>query len=116
MGSWHFVTNKPLPGYHNVSAVALGNFSSMSTPGCGEYSYVPHVYQALIGRVNYDYDLKYLFEVNMGYNGSNRFAKGRRYQLFPAASVGWILNCRELHAGNYAVKLSEASRLSRPGW
>jgi hypothetical protein len=78
-------------GSHNVSAVALGNFSSLSTPGGGEYSYVPHVYQALIGRVNYDYDLKYLFEVNMGYNGSNRFAKGRRYQLFPAASVGWIV-------------------------
>jgi TonB-linked SusC/RagA family outer membrane protein len=78
-------------GYHNVSAVALGTFSSLSTPGGGEYSYVPHVYQALIGRVNYDYDLKYLFEVNMGYNGSNRFAKGRRYQLFPAASVGWIV-------------------------
>ncbi|MCX6326595.1 MAG: TonB-dependent receptor [Bacteroidia bacterium] len=75
---------------HNVSAVVLGTYSSVSLPS-GEYSYVPQIYQALIGRANYDYDNRYLFEVNMGYNGSNRFAEGHRYQLFPAASAGWIL-------------------------
>lgn len=75
---------------HNVSGVVLGNFSSASSPG-GQYSYVPHIYQALIGRVNYDYDNRYLVEINMGYNGSNRFAKGQRYHLFPAASLGWVL-------------------------
>jgi len=75
---------------HHLSGVVLGNFNSLSTPG-GQYSYVPHVYQALIGRINYDYKNKYLFEVNAGYNGSNRFAEGHRYQLFPAASAGWIV-------------------------
>src|SRR5690606_22442676 len=35
---------------HNVSSVVLGNFNSLSAPG-GQYSYVPHVYQAVIGRV-----------------------------------------------------------------
>lgn len=75
---------------HNLSGVLLTNFTSTSSPG-GQYSYVPHVYQALIGRVNYDYDNKYLAEINMGYNGSNRFAKGRRYHLFPAMSLGWVI-------------------------
>lgn len=78
-------------GKHNLSAVALTNRSSDSAPGIELYSYVPHIYQALIGRVNYDYDNRYLFEANMGYNGSNRFQKGHRYQLFPSASVGWII-------------------------
>lgn len=41
--------------------------------------------------MNYDYENRYLFEVNAGYNGSNRFAEGHRYQLFPAASMGWVL-------------------------
>ena len=77
--------------HHNLSGVLLGNFNSESTPG-GQYSYVPHVYQALIGRVNYDFDNRYLLEVNMGYNGSNRFARGRQYQLFPSVSAGWILS------------------------
>src|SRR5690606_1159436 len=75
---------------HNVSGVVLGNFNSLSAPG-GQYSYVPHVYQAVIGRVNYDYQNRYLLEVNLGYNGSNRFAQGHRFQLFPAVSAGWTL-------------------------
>lgn len=75
---------------HNVSAVALVNYNSISDPG-GTYSYVPQIYQAFIARANYDYDNRYLFEVNMGYNGSNRFAAGQRYQLFPATSIGWVL-------------------------
>lgn len=76
--------------HHNLSGVILGNFNSNSVPD-GQYSYVPHIYQALIGRVNYDYNNKYLLEVNMGYNGSNRFAKGHQYQLFPSVSLGWII-------------------------
>lgn len=76
--------------HHNLSGVVLGNFNSESVPG-GQYSYVPHIYQAIIGRMNYDYNNKYLLEVNMGYNGSNRFAKGHQYQLFPSVSLGWIV-------------------------
>ena len=75
---------------HNFSGLVLGNYNSLSAPG-GQYSFVPHIYQALIGRVNYDYKNRYLFEVNSGYNGSNRFAKGKRFALFPSASVGWVL-------------------------
>lgn len=75
---------------NRISALVLGNFNSLSSPG-GQYSYVPHEYQALIGRVNYDYNSRYLLELNAGYNGSNRFAKGKRYQLFPSASAGWVL-------------------------
>ncbi|MDF3078477.1 MAG: TonB-dependent receptor [Sphingobacteriaceae bacterium] len=79
---------------HNLSALALGNFNSLSgptTPLNGQYQYVPHIYQALIGRINYDYKNRYLLEVNAGYNGSNRFAKGKRFELFPSASVGWVI-------------------------
>ena len=37
---------------HNISGLVLYNMSYTSTPG-GRYSYVPHIYQALVGRVNY---------------------------------------------------------------
>lgn len=81
---------------HNLSGVILGNFNSLSSPPTArvsaQYSYVPHVYQALIGRISYDYKNRYLLEINAGYNGSNRFAEGRRYQLFPALSAGWIIS------------------------
>lgn len=76
---------------HNISGVALVNRNSESVPG-GQYSYVPHIYQALIGRLNYDFEDKYLVEANAGYNGSNRFSEGKRYQLFPSISVGWVFS------------------------
>jgi TonB-linked SusC/RagA family outer membrane protein len=31
----------------------------------------------------------------MGYNGSNRFAEGHRYDFFPAASAGWVISNEE---------------------
>ncbi len=45
--------------------------------------------QSLFGRVNYDYQGKYLFEANIRYDGSSRFSKGNRWGFFPSFSAGW---------------------------
>lgn len=39
--------------------------------------------------MNYDYDGRYLLELNGRYDGSSRFAKGNRWGFFPSASLGW---------------------------
>lgn len=41
------------------------------------------------GRINYDFDARYLLEVNMRYDGTSRFAKNNRWGFFPSVSVGW---------------------------
>ncbi|SFZ89464.1 TonB-linked outer membrane protein, SusC/RagA family [Flaviramulus basaltis] len=41
------------------------------------------------GRFNYSYKDKYLFEANSRYDGSSRFAKGKRFGFFPSASAAW---------------------------
>lgn len=41
------------------------------------------------GRLNYDYDGKYLFEFNIRYDGSSRFLSDRRWEWFPSLSAGW---------------------------
>lgn len=41
------------------------------------------------GRVNYDYQGRYLAEVNMRYDGTSRFRRGSRWQLYPSFSLGW---------------------------
>ena len=46
----------------------------------------------VFGRINYDYDGKYLAEVTMRYDGSMNFAKGHRWGFFPAFSVGWVMS------------------------
>ncbi|MCY1719370.1 TonB-dependent receptor [Prolixibacteraceae bacterium Z1-6] len=44
------------------------------------------------GRVNYDYQGKYLFEANIRYDGSSRFKEGNKWGLFPSFSAGWRLS------------------------
>lgn len=44
---------------------------------------------SFFGRVNYDYMSRYLFEANLRYDGSSRFAEGHRWGLFPSVSAGW---------------------------
>lgn len=41
------------------------------------------------GRLNYDYDGKYLFEFNIRYDGSSRFLADNRWEWFPSVSAGW---------------------------
>lgn len=41
------------------------------------------------GRLNYDYDGKYLLEANLRYDGSSRFIRDRRWVFFPSFSAGW---------------------------
>lgn len=44
-----------------------------------------------VGRVNYSYDSRYLFEGTLREDGSPKFNKGHQWGLFPSASVGWIV-------------------------
>ena len=44
------------------------------------------------GRATYAYDGRYLFEVDMRYDGSSRFAPENRWGFFPAASAGWRIS------------------------
>lgn len=48
--------------------------------------------QSWFGRLNYDYEGKYLFEANIRGDGSSRFAKGHRWGTFPSFSAGWNIN------------------------
>ncbi|MHB1178275.1 MAG: TonB-dependent receptor [Daejeonella sp.] len=41
------------------------------------------------GRLGYNYQEKYLFEANFRYDGSSRFARDKRWGLFPSFSAGW---------------------------
>ena len=45
--------------------------------------------RGFFGRINYDYDGRYLVEFNGRYDGSSRFAKDNRWGFFPSASLGW---------------------------
>lgn len=61
--------------------------------------------RGFFGRINYDYDGKYLVEVNGRYDGSSRFASDHRWGFFPSVSVGWNIT-RESFMENTSDVLS----------
>ena len=77
-------------GKHTVNGLLLYNQSKQYYYSGSSYPDVPRSYVGLVGRVTYDYANKYLAEFNVGYNGSENFAPGRRFGTFPAGSIGWI--------------------------
>jgi len=48
--------------------------------------------QGVFGRINYNFDEKYLFEVSARYDGSSRFAPDHRWGFFPSTSVGYNIS------------------------
>ena len=48
--------------------------------------------ESYVGRLNYGYDGKYLFQTTVRYDGSPRFNKNNRWGLFPSFSAGWRIS------------------------
>jgi len=44
------------------------------------------------GRINYDFDNRYLFEANLRRDASSKFARGNRVGWFPSVSAGWRIS------------------------
>lgn len=57
----------------------------------GTFSVIDRLY-SYIGRINYDYQDKYILNVSYRRDGSSKFQKGFRYGNFYACSAGWILS------------------------
>ena len=82
-------------GDHNVSGLLLYNQSKTYYPWDSQnstYISIPKGYIGLVARATYDYKHRYMLDLNMGYNGSENFAKGHRYGFFPSASAGWTVS------------------------
>lgn len=77
-------------GLHNITGLALYNQTKRYYPN--QYRDIPNGYIGFVGRATYDYATKYLFDLNLGINGSENFAEGKRYGVFPSGSLGWVIS------------------------
>lgn len=75
-------------GNHNITGLLLGNMEDKQFGG----TYIPYRFMGVVARATYDYNQRYLAEINMGYNGSENFARGKRYGFFPSLSAGWVVS------------------------
>ncbi|GAB3662602.1 TonB-dependent receptor [Echinicola sediminis] len=77
-----FRDNFILPDYPVLNTGSAAN--QQNSGSASEWSL-----QSFFGRVNYDINQKYLFEINGRYDGSSRFSSGNKYGFFPSLSAGW---------------------------
>jgi TonB-linked SusC/RagA family outer membrane protein len=85
--------------HHIVSASNSGLLYSSAIPALGAmYDNTPSVgeerstfgTQGVFGRINYNYEEKYLLELNGRYDGSSRFLKNVRSHFYPGVSAAWV--------------------------
>jgi TonB-dependent starch-binding outer membrane protein SusC len=76
---------------NSLRVLNLGD-ASTETNDAGSYDLGLRSY---FGRLNYNFDEKYLLEANIRRDGSSRFAKGKQWGTFPSFSGGWVLTKEE---------------------
>lgn len=78
--------NRTFAGKHALQGLLLFNRRNYDN---GDK--LPFRTQGLAGRLAYTYNNKYVVETNFGYNGSENFARGKRYGFFPSMALGWVV-------------------------
>ncbi len=74
-------------GKNDIDALFLYNQQSYD-----DGSVQPYRKQGFAGRLSYVYGGRYIGEFNFGYNGSENFAKGKRFGFFPSIALGWLVS------------------------
>lgn len=78
---------------HRFGALLLYNQKQTNYLNAGDgIGSLPYRTQGVAGRVTYSLDDKYFAEFNMGYNGSENFARGQRFGFFPAGAIGYLVS------------------------
>jgi TonB-linked SusC/RagA family outer membrane protein len=55
-------------------------------------SVFPSYREDWVGRLVYNYDRRYILELNGAYNGSEKFARKNRFGFFPSLALGWVVS------------------------
>jgi TonB-linked SusC/RagA family outer membrane protein len=79
----------PVNNYQDASF----NFDiSQANRTSGTYDFTQHKLTSLFGRLNYDYQEKYLLTGIVRRDGSSRFGANNKFGVFPSFSLGWVAN------------------------
>lgn len=68
---------------------------------------LPYRKQSVVARATYGYDDRYMIEASMGMTGSENFAQGHRWGIFPAVGAAWFISHEKFMQGveDYLSKL-----------
>lgn len=84
-----FATAQGVP----VEKQSFFNLGSSSLAGVPQTNLIEWTINSYMGRINYDYDNKYLLTATIRRDGSSRFGENVKYGNFPGVALGWnIMN------------------------
>jgi iron complex outermembrane receptor protein len=93
-----FKTTGTYFGVKNIASQGAG-ISPEINPGYSGEAFIPaagyaqeNELQSYFGRVNYNFDKKYLLTASLRADGSTRFGKNNKYGYFPSVAVGWTVS------------------------
>ena len=76
-------------GVHDLGAPTVKTYNGEGVVGSNQLN---SALLSFFGRLNYDYNNKYLLSLSLRRDESSKFAKGHRVGYFPSASVGWNIH------------------------
>lgn len=78
---------------------SLTSFDAATTVGEITGTYTEWAMRSFFGRLNFNWDDKYLLEANLRADGSSRFSPAKRWGYFPSVSAGWRITEENFMAG-----------------
>ena len=78
---------KEIPS-NDLGALSTGNPETSTNSGRIE----DWALRSFFGRINYNFNDKYLFEFNIRRDGSSRFGQNNPWAVFPSFSAGWVIS------------------------
>ncbi|MCX6309246.1 MAG: TonB-dependent receptor [Bacteroidia bacterium] len=81
-------------GDHTITALALMSRNENEGLSSGSTTSLKFKEndEAWVTRLTYNWKERYLLEFNGAYTGSQKFARGKRFQFFPSYSIGWRIS------------------------
>ncbi|MDD4922725.1 MAG: SusC/RagA family TonB-linked outer membrane protein, partial [Bacteroidales bacterium] len=95
---------------HDLALTALMNREEYASG-----SEFPRYREDWVGRATYNYDDRYLFEVNGAYNGSEKFARKNRFGFFPSIAAGWMISNEKFMKIDWLDKLKIRYSIGKVG-
>ncbi|MDJ1483871.1 TonB-dependent receptor [Cytophagaceae bacterium YF14B1] len=85
---WLSAFRKDVPADPSLWYINTGNANTSTNDGGGD----KWARNSYLGRVNYNYNDRYLLTATVRADGSSRFPSSNRWALFPSVGAGWVIS------------------------
>ena len=86
-----------------TSDALIYNLASAGLLSTLQHTDTEYRYQAFFGRVNYNWDRRYIINLTSRRDGSSRFGPGKQYASFAAAGAAWIFSNERLFSEKESI-------------